>query len=195
MATPELQEFFEVLQSGDPSAVEELLREFDPFLRQAIRLRMIDGRLRRAVDTTDIFHSLLKDFLRPKKSSDPPANASAELHAYLAAAVRHKIQTKLRKERRHAGSLPADRQPVSREPAVGEQVEYQDFTHVIKARLDESCRTLFELKSQGLTWAEIAAKLGGRPDALRMRLNRAIAALLSQANDSGYEEQSHARRR
>ena len=38
MATPELQEFFEVLQSGDQSAVEELLRQFDPFLRRAIRL-------------------------------------------------------------------------------------------------------------------------------------------------------------
>jgi RNA polymerase sigma factor (sigma-70 family) len=185
MATPELQEFFEVLQSGDQSAVEELLRQFDPFLRRAIRLRMIDGRLRRAVDTSDVFHSLLKDFLRPKKSSDPPANASAELHAYLAAAVRHKIQTKVRKERRHAGSLPGDRQPISREPGVGEQVEYQDFIQTIRSRLDEPCRTLFELKSQGLTWAEIAAKLGGKPDALRMRLNRAVAALLSRLNECG----------
>ena len=55
MASPELQEFSQVLQSGDQPAVEELLRQFDPFLRRVIRLLLIDGRLRRAVDTTDIF--------------------------------------------------------------------------------------------------------------------------------------------
>jgi RNA polymerase sigma factor (sigma-70 family) len=182
MASPELQEFFQVLQSGDQPAVEELLRQFDPFLRRVIRLRLIDGRLRRAVDTTDIFHSLLKDFLRPKKSSAPLAKASAELHAYLAAAVRHKIQTKLRKERRNAGSLPGDWEPVSREPRVGQQLENQEFTEAVRTRLDEQCRRLFDLKTQGFTWAEIAAKVGGKPDALRMRLNRAVAALLTEPN-------------
>ena len=46
-----------------------MLREMDPFLRRVIRLRLLDGRLRRAVDTTDILQSLLKDFLRNPRLS------------------------------------------------------------------------------------------------------------------------------
>lgn len=62
MAAPEFQKFFAVLKSGERHTIEELPRQLDPFLRRAIRLRLIDGRLRCAVDTTDILQSLLKDF-------------------------------------------------------------------------------------------------------------------------------------
>jgi hypothetical protein len=44
---------------------------------------------------------------------------------------------------------------------------------------------LFDLKAQGLTWQEVAAKVGGRADALRMRLNRAVAAVLTELGDKG----------
>src|SRR5437870_4797385 len=120
MATPELKEFLTRLRSGDRQAVEELLRELDPFLRRAIRLRLIDGRLRRVLDTTDIYQSLLKDFL---SQEHPPVETSAGLCAYLAAAVHHKIHTRTRKERRHAGSLPEDWDPVGLEASACQQVE------------------------------------------------------------------------
>jgi RNA polymerase sigma factor (sigma-70 family) len=180
MPTPETQEFLAVLQSGDPHAVDELLRRLDPFLRRVIRQRLLDGRLRRTVDTTDIWQSLLKDFLRVRESREPSSQASEELCAYLAAAVHHKIQTRLRKERRHAGSLPADWEPVSREPKIGAELDDQDFTDTVRARLDESSRQLLNLKAQGLSWAEVAAQLGSTSDALRMRLRREVAAVLSE---------------
>jgi DNA-directed RNA polymerase specialized sigma24 family protein len=108
---------------------------------------------------------------------------------YLAAAVRHKIQTRTRKERRHAGSLPDDLEPVSPEPQAAQQAEDQDFCQAIRARLSGEKRLLFDLKSQGLTWTEISEKIGGQPDALRMRLSRAVAAVLGEL---GQEELSHA---
>ena len=125
MPTPELQEFLAKIQGGDERAVEALLEEMDPFLRRVIRLRLLDGRLRRAVDTTDILQSLLKDFLRQPAAGEPAETSSAELCAYLAAAVRHKVQTRLRKERRHAGSLPEEWEPAGPEPDVGKRVEDQ----------------------------------------------------------------------
>jgi DNA-directed RNA polymerase specialized sigma24 family protein len=183
MPTPELQEFFALIKSGDESAVEAMLEEMDPFLRRVIRMRLLDGRLRRAVDTTDILQSLLKDFLRQGAPGEPEESSSDQLCAYLAAAVRHKVQTRLRKERRHAGSLPEEWQPASPEPDVGKPVEDQDFALAIRSRLDESTGSLFDLKAQGLTWQEVAAKVGGRADALRMRLNRAVAAVLTELGD------------
>jgi DNA-directed RNA polymerase specialized sigma24 family protein len=183
MPTAELQEFFALIQGGDEGTVDALLREMDPFLRRVIRMRLLDGRLRRAVDTTDILQSLLKDFLRQGAASEPAETSSTELCAYLAAAVRHKVQTRLRKERRHAGSLPEEWEPVSTEPDVGKGVEDQDLAAAIRRRLDASVRLLFDLKAEGLTWQEIAAQVGGRADALRMRLNRAVATVLNELGD------------
>jgi DNA-directed RNA polymerase specialized sigma24 family protein len=91
----------------------------------------------------------------------------------------------LRKERRHAGSLPEEWEPASPESDVGQCVDDQDFAEAIRSRLDESTRLLVELKAQGLTWQEVAAKVGGRADALRMRVNRAVAAVLTELEDKG----------
>ena len=185
MPTPELQEFFALIQDGDEGAVEAMLQEMDPFLRRVVHMRLLDGRLRRAVDTTDILQSLLEDFLRQSAAGEPAETSSAALCAYLAAAVRHKVQTRMRKERRHAGSLPEEWERASSEPDIRKRVEDQDFAAAIRSRLDESARLLFDLKAQGLTWQEIAEKVGGRADALRMRLNRSIAVVLTELD---YEE-------
>ena len=185
MPTPELQEFLARIQGGDEVAVEAMLRELDPFLRRVIRMRLLDGRLRRAVDTTDILQSLLKDFLRRPAAGEPAEARSSELCAYLAAAVHHKVHTRLRKERRHAGSLPEEWEPASPEPDVGKRVEDQDFAEAVRGRLDESARSLLDLKAQGLTWQEVAAKVGGRADALRMRVNRAVATALAELGNGG----------
>jgi DNA-directed RNA polymerase specialized sigma24 family protein len=185
MATPELQEFLATLQGGDEGAVKAILQEIDPFLRRVIRMRLLDGRLRRAVDTTDILQSLLKDFLRRRTAGEPAETSSAELCAYLAAAVRYKVQTRLRKERRHAGSLPEEWEPAISGQDVCRQVEEQDFAAMIRGRLDESARLLLDLKAQGLTWQDVAARVGGRADAVRMRLNRAVAAALTELGDEG----------
>jgi DNA-directed RNA polymerase specialized sigma24 family protein len=189
MPSPEVREFLQTLQSGDERAVEEMLRRLDPFLRKAIRLRLIDGRLRRVMDTADVFDSLLRDFLaRPaptanqseNNSGNNPVNASAGLHAYLAAAVHHKIRTKARKERHHAGSLPREWTATDNGPAPNQELENRDFIEAITSRLSAEDRELFDLRARGFTWPEIANQIGGNADALRMRLNRAVATILSE---------------
>jgi RNA polymerase sigma factor (sigma-70 family) len=184
MASPELQNFFGVLRDGDPEAVERLLRQFEPLLRGIIRLRRIDGRLRRVADTTDIYHSLLKDFLHQEARAYSPARTAGGLTAYLAAAVRNKILRRARKESRNAGGLPDGWDPVGHEPPADRRVEGRDFLQAVRDRLSEGNRRLFDLKAQGLSWPEIAEQVGCRPDAARMRLNRAVAEILGQL---GYE--------
>jgi hypothetical protein len=189
MASRELQEFLETLQGGNERAVEEMLRRLDPFLRKAIRLRLIDGRLRRVMDTGDVFDSLMKDFLaRPastgkqggNNNDNTPVSSPAALHAYLAAAVHHKIRTKARKERHHAGSLPPQWEAADPQVAPGQELENRDFIEAIRSRLSPEECELFDLKARGLTWPEIAGRLGGKADAMRMRLNRALTAILSK---------------
>jgi hypothetical protein len=195
MASPEVQQFLETLRKGNPEAVEALLRQIDPFLRRVIRQRLIDGRLRRILDTTDVYHSIVRDFLaRPASSSADPerqivgaatqSKAPAALGAYLAAAVHHKIQTRARKEKRNAGSLPQEWSGDLAGISPSQQIAEQDFQECIRARLSDDKRQLFDLKMQGFGWSEIAERIGDRPDALRMRLTRAVAAILSDMRDA-----------
>jgi RNA polymerase sigma-70 factor (ECF subfamily) len=190
MVSTEVQELLETLRTGDAHAVEALLRQIDPFLRKVIRQRLIDGRLRRVLDTTDVFHSVVKDFLaRPHADASAVATgshdlsrltASAALGAYLAAAVHHKIQTRWRKEKRYAGSLNPEWEPASPDASPSHVIQEQDFKEAVRARLSNDRQRLFDLKTQGLTWDEIAERVGGRADALRMRLTRSVAAILRE---------------
>ena len=190
MAAPEIPDFFAALQGGDQRAVEELLGQLDPCLRRVIRLRLIGGRLRQAVDTTDVLQSLLKDFLARTGKETPPPRRAGGLCAFLAAAgAQQDSQKAAHKERRHAGSLPDDWDTVSPDPSPAQIAERRDLCRVVQARLPEDKRLLFDLKVQGLTWTQIAEHVGGQSDALRLGLCRGIAKILS---DLGDEESSDA---
>src|SRR5437870_3473858 len=142
MPAPEFSEFLAVLRNGERESIEVLLREIDPFLRRAIRLGLIRGRLRRAVDTTDILQSLLKDFLSQKQGAPPPAAASGGLYAYLAAAVRKKVGMKMRRERRQPESLREKWDKVSEDTSPARHLEARDQCAAIRARLPEDKRLL-----------------------------------------------------
>ena len=48
---------------------------------------------------------------------------------------------------------------------------------------------LLDRREQGLEWAEIAKEFGGRPDALRVRLARAVARITKELGlDEGSDE-------
>jgi RNA polymerase sigma-70 factor (ECF subfamily) len=55
-------------------------------------------------------------------------------------------------------------------------------------RLAPDERRLLELREQGREWAEIAAEVGGSPEALRKKLARAVGRV---ARELGLEEVSH----
>lgn len=188
MSDAGFQKFIEILRSGNPEAVDRLLADFDPFLRRAIRLRLFDRRTRRLVDTSDIFQSLLKDFLE-RKGTEEAAASSQRLKAYLKAAVQYKIASKNRKERRRVADLEDVAEPVSRERPTSESVEDRDLIHAIRSRLDDANGRLFDLSRQGHTWRQIADELGGHPDTLRIQLRRSVAAALGEIRNG---ESSHA---
>jgi DNA-directed RNA polymerase specialized sigma24 family protein len=173
------QKFLEILRSGDAEAVDRLLLEFDPFLRRAIRLRLLDGRARRAVDTADILQSLLKDFL-DREGADGAAASSRRLRAYLTAAAHYKIASKVRKESRRIADLDQIPEPQSPEPPPGKQAEDRDLIDAIRQRLDTANRRLLDLSRQGRTWRQIANEIGGHPDTLRIQLRRSVAAALAE---------------
>lgn len=176
----ELVDFFAILRGDDPQSIDDLLRRIDPFLRRIIRMRLLDGRVRHAVDTTDILQSLLKDFLRRK---DVEVSQTIGLEEWLAAGVRNKIVSRLRKERRHAGNRFADLDPTSCVRSPEQEAEDSDFIQVLRGKLSAAEGMLFDLRSQGMAWGEIAAATGNTSDGVRMRLRRAITRVLGELGE------------
>jgi DNA-directed RNA polymerase specialized sigma24 family protein len=161
-----------------PERFEQAIVRLEPWLRRVIRLRLAGGRLRRVADTCDVFQSLLKDFLLREGNPDVSAIRGPSLKRYLLGAVRNKVKARLRKEQRNAGSLEAYPEPVSAEPDPQRVVSERDFVDAVLSRLTDEDRQLFEFKREGLTWPQVATVVGGKSDALRMRLRRSVAAAI-----------------
>jgi RNA polymerase sigma factor (sigma-70 family) len=189
MDSPELQNFLAELRSGDPQVVGGLLRQLDPFLCRVIRMHLQGGRLRHVLETADILQSLLTDFLTRREGGKGVADVQGGLDAYLAAAVRNKVQTRMRKERRHAGSLPQGWERDDPKLNPTKEAEERDLFAAVRGRLTEEKRQLFDLKARGLTWAEVSEQSGDRPNTLRIRLRRAVTAVL---HDFAHGNSAHA---
>jgi hypothetical protein len=181
-SAPEFAEFFEFFRNRDPQAVDRLLRWLDPWLRAVIRVRLVAHRVREIVSVSDVFQSLMKDFVgRASRSSSEPER-KVEMERYLAAAVEKKIRARLRKERRQPVELDTWQEAKGCELPTDRIAEGKDFVASIRRRLDPDSQQLLELRMQGFTWPELSGMVGGNSDALRMRLRRSVAAAIYHVN-------------
>lgn len=182
VSAPEFAEFFEILRGRDPQAVDRLLRWLDPWLRAVIRVRLVAHRVRGIVGVSDVFQSLMKDFVGRASRNGSEPERKIEMERYLAAAVEKKIRARLRKERRQPVRL-ADWQQAKGTQLPNDRIaEGKDFVASIRRRLDPDSQQLLELRMQGFTWPELSRMVGGNSDALRMRLRRSVAAAIYHVN-------------
>jgi RNA polymerase sigma factor (sigma-70 family) len=175
----ETARFSENPSCDGPEAVEQVIARLEPWLRRVIHVRLQGSRLRRVADTGDVFQSLMKDLI--SRPTGPQSSGVRSLRPYLLGAVQNKIRSRLRKERRNAGSLERYELP-SAEPEPADVVATREFVEAVRSRLCDEDRRLFEFRRQGSSWAEVAQAAGGQPDALRMRLRRSLAAAVLDLN-------------
>src|SRR5579884_1468394 len=96
MSTQEFKELFLAAQRGDQAATEELLRQYEPYLRRVIQLRLTDPRLRRVFDTMDIYQSVAAVFLERVGMESEKFTSVEKMRNYLVTMVLRKILTKAR---------------------------------------------------------------------------------------------------
>jgi DNA-directed RNA polymerase specialized sigma24 family protein len=181
----ETQDFLEILRSGDQESAEKLIASIEPWIRRVIHSRLVDRRLRRLIDTADVFQSLMGDFFARPQSEPSTCCGSMPADRYLSAAVHKKILMRLRKERRHSGDLEQHPEPLSREPSAGQCAAEKDYLDAVRNQLRNENRRSMDLRLDGFTWKEISAKLGGPSDTLRIRLRRSVAVAICELNRRG----------
>jgi RNA polymerase sigma-70 factor (ECF subfamily) len=180
------------IRAGDAAAAAELVREYEPVIRSAVRVRLRDSRLRRLLDTSDICQSVLASFFARAALGQYDLDTPDHLLKLLSTMARNKLanqavrhQRDRRDHRRVEGGSPEERQLASPDPSPSEQVALQELVRKCRDCLSVDERRLADLRSQGQDWAGIAGLLGGSPEALRKQHARAITRV---ARQMGLEE-------
>jgi RNA polymerase sigma-70 factor (ECF subfamily) len=186
VADDSFADFLRRIRSGDERAAAELVERYGPAIRRAVRVRLRAPGLQRLIESVDICQSVFASFFVRSALGQYDLQSPDELLKLLAAIARNKLACQARRERagrRDQGRV--DRRAVIDECAgpdgtASSQMAAHELLEAARQRLTTEERAIFERRAQGLGWAEIAAELGGSPDALRIRLARGVTRIARQ---------------
>jgi len=182
-------DWLERVQSGDPVAATEFVRRYEPAIRQAVRVRLVHFRLGRYLDATDIRQSVLSRFFARAAEDRFVIDSPDRLRALLTTMARNKVQDEARKQqaaRRNHGrlidTLPAEGLDglIAKGPTPSRVVAGRELVAEIRRRFTSDERLIFEARSQGQEWTQIAAGLGTTAEAVRKKLARALDRIVRE---------------
>jgi RNA polymerase sigma-70 factor (ECF subfamily) len=169
------------VRAGDEGAAAELVGRYEPAIRRAARVRLRDPRLGRLLDSMDICQSVLASFFVRAAMGQYELSTPEQLLRLLVTMTRNKVagqanaQRAGRRDQRRVVAAIDDRRDVAAgEVSPSRQVAARELLEEARRLFSPEERALLERREQGDDWATIAAELGGSPDALRVRLARAV---------------------
>jgi RNA polymerase sigma factor (sigma-70 family) len=174
--------FIRRIRSGDEHAAVELVERYGPAIRRAVRVRLRDPRLQRLIDSVDICQSVFASFFVHTALGQYDLDDPDQLLKLLTAIARNKLAQQARRERADRRDLgrvnwgvPVENCPAPASSNPSRQLAARELLDEARRRLTPTELGLLDRRSQGLSWAEIGAEFGTNPDALRIRLARAVA--------------------
>jgi RNA polymerase sigma factor (sigma-70 family) len=184
---PSIDELIRRVRAGDQDAATELVKRYEPAIRRAVRFRLADARLGTLLDSMDICQSVLGSFFVRAATGQYKLETPEQLLKLLTTMARNKLISQARKQhaqrrdtRRIASTDQDEGRFVSTRQSPSKQVAVRDLLQEVQRRLSPEERRILELKNEGQDWASIALELGGRSDALRRRLSRALDRVAEQ---------------
>jgi RNA polymerase sigma factor (sigma-70 family) len=190
------RDLIERVRLGDEPATAELLHRYEPALRRVIQVRLFDARVRRVHDGDDICQSVLASFFVRLALGQYDVDTPEALIRLLAAMARNKIIDKGRRcdlEGRAEQRIPISEIPeqalASGEDTPSKIVALRELVQEARRRLNPEERQILDLRQQGMEWADVAAHVGGKAEALRKRMERAAALVAEQLGLAGDEDE------
>jgi RNA polymerase sigma-70 factor (ECF subfamily) len=180
------------VRDGDGQAAAELVRRYEPAIRRAARVRLLDTRLNRLLDSMDICQSVLASFFVRAALGQYELDTPAQLLKLLATMTRNKLSNQVKSHRAarrdfrrnndRSGRNDGDDAPfvyglerlAGASVTPSDEVATRELLDEVRRRLSPGELSILERREQGHEWTEIAADLGSSPEASRKRLARAI---------------------
>ena len=154
-----------------------------------MRVKLTDGRMRRHFDSMDICQSVLGSFFVRVAAGQFDLESPQQLVALLTRMAQNKLLMQIRQhhqQRRDVSKVTPLNDDV---PQVADKhagpatvAENRENLSLLLDRLPPAERELAQRRMLGQSWDEIAAAVGGTPQALRMRLSRAVDQVSADLN-------------
>jgi RNA polymerase sigma factor (sigma-70 family) len=184
---PSFDDLIRRVRARDEQAAAELVRRYEPAIRVAVRVRLSDPALRRSFDSMDICQSVLANFFVRAAAGQFDLDRPERLLNLLVVMARNRLSIQVRRQRaarrdyrRVNRDEPDEGEWADSQPHASRVVAGQELLREFRDRLSEQERRLADLRALGRTWAEIAAEVGGRPDALRIGFSRAVDRVVAE---------------
>ena len=180
------QDLIREIRAGNEAAAAELVRLYEPAIRRAARIRLADSRLRRLFDSMDISQSVFASFFVRAALGDFEIGGADDLLKLLARMVRNKVSNQVdrqqaaRRDYRRVGALEEGTAVPDGTPSPSRVLAARELLGEARRLLTPEELRLLEWRQQGREWSEIAAELGGSPEALRKQLSRATDRVAAQ---------------
>lgn len=168
----QLEALVDGLNRGDETAIQRAYQLYQPFLRMIVR-RRLSAPLRTRVDSLDIVQSIWADLVPVFRDAGCQFPDVARLRSFL---VRVTCNRLVDRQRRHGRVLGRERAIAPEELQVLPGPQHEAPSQALQAddvwqRLLSSCtpshREILKLKREGVTSAEIAARVGFHESSVR----------------------------
>jgi RNA polymerase sigma-70 factor (ECF subfamily) len=181
------------VRAGDEEAAATLVREYERDVRRVVRSRLKDSALKQLLDSMDICQSVMANFFVRASLGQFELNSPDDLRKLLVTMACNRFNDQARRKnaaRRGAGVARVDSPDAilgCADPAAtpSQVVAYRDLYEHARDRLTPEERVLFDRRSQGYDWAEIADECGKSAEALRKQYSRAVGRI---AREIGLDE-------
>ncbi|HEV3136447.1 MAG TPA: sigma-70 family RNA polymerase sigma factor [Pirellulales bacterium] len=160
------------LNEGDSAAAEQAFLAYEPFLRMVVRRRLSAG-LRAKFDSMDIVQSAWADLLDGFRKSKWSFQDANQLRAFLVKVTQNRFVDRLRQHRaglkRELALSQADIEALAstRSSRVSENFQADELWRQMLEVCPPAHYELLELKRQGASLAEIAARTHLHPSSVR----------------------------
>jgi RNA polymerase sigma-70 factor (ECF subfamily) len=182
------------IRAGDEQAAVELVRKYEPLIRREVRMRLEDRRLGQVLDSIDVCQSVLASFFVRTAAGQYDLEKPDQLLRLLVTMVRNKLASAARSHHRQRRDrrrlVPLGREQLANVADVGpspsQLLAGKELLERVRQSLSAEERQIADLRTEGLAWADISARLGGTAQARRMQLSRAVDRVVREL---GLEEE------
>lgn len=175
------------VRAGEEAAAVELVQQYEPEIRRAVRIRLTDPKLHRVFDSMDICQSVLANFFVRAAAGQFELDQPGQLLKLLVKMARHKLVDQARKQqterrggkRSSSGSLLIE-DIAGAVDTPSQIVSEKELIEAMRTNLADDERYLADQRALGRDWSEIAKEVGSTPESLRKKLARAIERVSRQ---------------
>ena len=176
-ATAEFAELVEQARAGDGAALARLASQYEAKIRIVARV-LLGPPLRPYLDSLDVVQSVHRSLLAGLRGGKHDLSTPDHLVALAVTVLRRKVARHwrhLQRQHRLSGADgPADplAAEAGRDLGPAREAEFRDAARKLYAQLGETEQRIIDLRLEGHSTDEMAARLGLNPIALRVRMTR-----------------------